>query len=314
LGLDRSRLSQIFAPNWGILNIRDLNSDNLAIANHQQYVKMQYSRNREQQLSNSDRSRPANNSALGKAEEIPAALRDGAKTRSNIKQSASKPRTLAVAAIGLGVLVAGGVLMMATPRERTPTPIVSTNPSDPTPPTTATSQSSDTDNVLNHLPYAQAPEAELVSIGGNYRLRKTAAAKFQSMVAAARSSGINITTISAFRSVEDQKRLFFGVGAERGQQPTKRAEVSAPPKYSEHHTGYAIDVGDSSVPATNLNQNFDTTPAYKWLKANAATYSFELSFPKDNIQKVSYEPWHWRFVGDINSLETFYKARNLNKK
>jgi zinc D-Ala-D-Ala carboxypeptidase len=134
------------------------------------------------------------------------------------------------------------------------------------------------------------------------------------MVSAARSSGVNITTISAFRSVEDQKRLFFGVGAARGQQPTKRAEVSAPPKYSEHHTGYAIDVGDASVPATNLNQNFDTTPAYKWLKANAATYSFELSFPKDNIQKVSYEPWHWRFVGDINSLETFYKAHNLQGK
>jgi zinc D-Ala-D-Ala carboxypeptidase len=134
------------------------------------------------------------------------------------------------------------------------------------------------------------------------------------MVAAARSSGVNITIISAFRSVEDQKRLFFGVGAARGQQPTKRAEVSAPPKYSEHHTGYAIDIGDSSVPATNLNQNFDTTPAYKWLKANAATYGFELSFPKDNIQKVSYEPWHWRFVGDINSLETFYKAHNLQGK
>ena len=307
-------LSQIFAPDWELPNIGDLNFDNLAIANHQQYVKMQYSRNREQQLSNSDRSRPANNS-VGKAEEIPAALRDGAKTRSNIKRkSASKPRTIAVVAIGLGVVVAGGALMMATSIDRTPKPIGSTNSSDPTTPTTATSQSSDTDNVLNHLHYAQAPEAELVSIGGNYRLRKNAAAKFQSMVAAARSSGVNITTISAFRSVEDQKRLFFGVGAERGQQPTKRAEVSAPPKYSEHHTGYAIDVGDRSVPATNLNQNFDTTPAYKWLKANAATYSFELSFPQDNIQKVSYEPWHWRFVGDINSLETFYKAHNLQNK
>ena len=194
-------LSQIFAPDWGILNIRDLNSDHLAIANHQQYVKMQCSRNREQQLSNSDRSRPANNSALGKAEEIPAALRDGAKTRSNIRRkSASKPRTIAAMAIGLGVLVAGGVSILATPRERTPTPSVSTNPSDPTTLTTANSQSNGTDNVLNHLPYAQAPEAELVSIGGGYRLRKNAAAKFQSMVAAARSSGSRPT----------RERLFVG--------------------------------------------------------------------------------------------------------
>ncbi len=166
-------------------------------------------------------------------------------------------------------------------------------------------------SVLHHLPYAEAPETELVSIGGGYRLREAAASKFQSMVSAARSSGVDITTISAFRSIEDQKRLFFGVGAERGQQPTKRAEVSAPPKYSEHHTGYAVDLGDGATPATNLNQNFETTRAYKWLQANAARYSFEVSFPKDNVQKVSYEPWHWRFVGDINSLETFYKARSL---
>lgn len=280
---------------------------------------MQYSRTREQQLSNSDRSRPANKSAhLGKAEDIPAALRDGNKTRSNTLKSITGSARLPIGGtiVGLGILLVGGAALMFGSMPREPRPIASNgnNLSDSGDRTANASQSATTDNVLNHLPYAEAPESELVSIGSGYRLRKTAAARFQSMVAAARSRGINITTISAFRSVEDQKRLFFGVGAERGQQPTKRAEVSAPPKYSEHHTGYAIDVGDSSVPATNLNQNFDTTPAYKWLKANAATYGFELSFPKDNIQKVSYEPWHWRFVGDINSLETFYKAHNLQSK
>ena len=279
---------------------------------------MQYSRTREQQLSNSDRSRPAHKSAhLGKAEDIPAALRDGGQTRSsNLKSMAASGLPLGKIAIGLGLFLVGGsaVMLATTPRDRS-TPISSSSNVDTsTIQTTDPSQSPTTDNVLNHLPYTQAPETELVSIGGGYRLRKTAATKFQSMVAAARASGVNITTISAFRSVEDQKRLFFGVGAERGQQPTKRAEVSAPPKYSEHHTGYAIDLGDAAVPAANLNQNFDTTPAYKWLKVNAATYSFELSFPQDNIQQVSYEPWHWRFVGDINSLETFYKARNLTAK
>jgi zinc D-Ala-D-Ala carboxypeptidase len=284
---------------------------------------MQYSRNREQQLSNSDRSRPAHKSApLDKAEDIPAALRDGNKTRSTSPDPVAVPSQFPIGGVtigGLALLLAGGAAVMfgivplpsASPPQ--PTPVASNNISDPTSsPTTTPAPAAD--NLLNHLPYTEAPNAQLVSIGGGYRLRKTAAAKFQSMVAAARASGVNITTVSAFRSVEDQKRLFFGVGAERGQQPSKRAEVSAPPTYSEHHTGYAVDLGDGSVPATNLNQNFDTTPAYKWLKANAATYSFELSFPKDNIQKVSYEPWHWRFVGDINSLETFYKAHNLKAK
>jgi zinc D-Ala-D-Ala carboxypeptidase len=276
----------------------------------------------EQQLSNSDRSRPANKSAnLGKAEDIPAALRDGGNIRANRLQNISSFPQLPWGgiAIGLGLVFAGGAAFTftRTAQNNLPTtPIVASasSPGNTVIPATDNNQSPSVDNLLNHLSYAEAPNDELVSIGGDYRLRKTAAKKFQSMISAARSSGINITTISAFRSVDDQKRLFFGVGAERGQQPRKRAEVSAPPKYSEHHTGYAVDLGDSSVPATNLNQNFDTTPAYKWLKANAATYSFELSFPKDNIQKVSYEPWHWRFVGDINSLETFYKAHNLKAK
>jgi zinc D-Ala-D-Ala carboxypeptidase len=283
------------------------------------HVKMQYSRNREQPLSKSDRSRPADKSAhLGKAEDIPAALRDGSKTRSNDVTSVVVPGIPVGIVVGIvGLLVAGGGTMMwlNLPRAAQPTTPAIAGTSDPNAATTPTdSTAPNADNVLNHLSYAEAPDAELVSIGGGYRLRKAAAAKFQAMVAAARSSGVNITTISAFRSVEDQKRLFFGIGAARGQVPEKRAEVSAPPKYSEHHTGYAIDLGDASVPATNLNQNFETTPAYKWLKTHAATYSFELSFPKDNIQKVSYEPWHWRFVGDINSLETFYKARNLQPK
>jgi zinc D-Ala-D-Ala carboxypeptidase len=273
-------------------------------------------------LSKSDRSRPADTSAhLGKAEDIPAALRDESKTQPDQAKPVVPAQKLpfTAIAIGLGMLIAGGIAWKFTTASRESTALVpaiaTTNNNNPTPPVTDTAQTgTGTDNVLNHLPYTEAADAELVAIGSGYRLRKTAAAKFQAMVAAARSSGVNITTISAFRSVEDQKRLFFGVGAERGQQPIKRAEVSAPPKYSEHHTGYAVDVGDASVPATNLNQNFDTTPAYKWLKTHAATYSFELSFPKDNIQKVSYEPWHWRFVGDINSLETFYKAHNLKEK
>jgi D-alanyl-D-alanine carboxypeptidase len=73
-----------------------------------------------------------------------------------------------------------------------------------------------------------------------------------------------------------------------------------------------VDIGDAQTPATNLNPNFENTAAFKWLEQNAAYYSFELSFPRNNPQGVSYEPWHWRFVGDRNSLETFYKGEKLN--
>ena len=169
------------------------------------------------------------------------------------------------------------------------------------------------DNILGHLPYEQVSESELspITSDGRIRLHKAAATKFKQMQAAARNQGIILTPISGFRSVDSQDYLFFDVKEQRVQDASKRAEVSAPPGYSEHHTGYAIDIGDGKVPATNVSPNFENTAAFRWLEQNAARYSFELSFPPDNPQGISYEPWHWRFVGDRKSLETFYKARNL---
>lgn len=171
------------------------------------------------------------------------------------------------------------------------------------------------DNLLGHLPYQEAPTSELVAItaDGSIKLRQAAAEKFQQMQAAAAAEGIILTPISGFRSVSEQDYLFFRVKEQRVQDTSKRAEVSAPPGYSEHHTGYGIDVGDGKVPATNLSPDFENTAAFRWMEQNAARYSFELSFPRDNPQGISYEPWHWRFVGDRHSLETFYKVRNLKQ-
>lgn len=181
----------------------------------------------------------------------------------------------------------------------------------PPAPTPAASTTPDPNTLLGHLPYEEAPRSELRSISSNGQmlLRKSAARAFRDMQSAARADGVNLVVLSAFRSVEQQQSVFFNVKAERNQAATKRAEVSAPPGYSEHHTGYAIDLGDATVPSANLNQSFERTKAFRWLADNAARFNFELSFPEGNRQGVSYEPWHWRFVGDRDSLETFYKAR-----
>ena len=167
-------------------------------------------------------------------------------------------------------------------------------------------------DLLGHLPYDVAPESELVPVtaDGRLKMRPAAAEKFKQMQAAAKSDGINLAAISGFRDSETQEYLFFGIKEQRVQDAAQRAEVSAPPGYSEHHTGYAIDIGDGNAPATHLETSFGDTAAFRWLEQNALKYSFELSFPPDNKQGVSYEPWHWRFVGDRDSLETFYKVRH----
>jgi zinc D-Ala-D-Ala carboxypeptidase len=224
-----------------------------------------------------------------------------------------KPILLGIAAIGLGlgVLALGGAIVTSFSGKTTlasrPT---KASPSDRLAPTL------DADGrMLNHYPYKETTQDKLeaITVDGSFRLHHKAAKAYKEMVAAAQADGVAIAPLSAFRSTKDQQELFFEVSRERNQRPQERANVSAPPGHSEHHTGYAIDIGDSNVPAVNLSPDFESTEAFKWLQENAARFSFELSFPKDNMQGVTYEPWHWRFVGDSDSLEMFYKARNVKK-
>ncbi|MEA5462365.1 M15 family metallopeptidase [Leptothoe sp. PORK10 BA2] len=176
-------------------------------------------------------------------------------------------------------------------------------------PSTATTTSPGDTNLLGHRPYDLANTSDLVALSTNslVLLKPEAAQKVETMIAEARAAGIGLDVISGFRSLEDQQYLFFDLKAERGQTTQARAEVSAPPGYSEHHTGYVVDFIDANQPGADLNTAFDTTQAFRWLNENAAYYGFEMSFPKNNAQNVAYEPWHWRYVGNQESLELFYQ-------
>jgi len=188
------------------------------------------------------------------------------------------------------------------------------------------------DMLLNHRRYDVAPESELVPLnpGSLLKLQPAAQASLNAMIAKAKAEGVQLGVISAFRDLEDQHYLYFEVKAKRGENAKTRATVSAPPGYSEHHTGYAVDLIDESEPETALQESFENTAAYEWLSTNAAFFNFEMSFPKVDpaeaspinaspteasqtevsqaeVPSVAYEPWHWRYVGDQKSLETFYK-------
>ncbi|MBE9031352.1 M15 family metallopeptidase [filamentous cyanobacterium LEGE 11480] len=139
--------------------------------------------------------------------------------------------------------------------------------------------------------------------------RETAQA-FRQMVADAERSGAYIVPVSGFRGVSLQGELFENQIARKGSIQ-RAALVSAPPGHSEHHTGYAIDIGDADNPGTHVEMSFEQTPSFRWLNQNAPRYGFELSFPLGNRQGISYEPWHWRYVGSSASANVFAVARNL---
>lgn len=165
--------------------------------------------------------------------------------------------------------------------------------------------------LLGHFPYPEANPTQMVEVAPGHLLRPDAAKAFLEMQRSAATDGVELILLSAFRSLSEQNKLFFEVKANRNQSSLERAKVSAPPGFSEHSTGYAIDIGDLSQPQTNLSPSFAHTRSYQWLKSNAARFQFVLSFPENNPQSISFEPWHWRYEGSTESLRLFEPAQRL---
>ncbi len=167
--------------------------------------------------------------------------------------------------------------------------------------------------LLGHFPYPEALKEDLVEAYPGLQLHRDAYKALMRMASAASAQGINLILLSGYRSIDLQREIFYGLKSARNQIAIERAKVSAPPGYSEHSTGYAVDLGDAARRDTDFEVEFEQTRAFLWLRENAAKYHFVLSFPKGNLQKVSYEPWHWRFEGTVDALRQF-DASNENRR
>ena len=199
---------------------------------------------------------------------------------------------------------------------RTSTPLAALPPaaSSPSIPNTANSQPA---LKYGHLPYTAQNPADMVQIAsypeGDTQRTETmhpdAAKALLDMIAAARADGVWLVPASGFRTLAQQRTLFNAQVAKQ-KSPAAAAKISAPPGYSEHHTGYAIDLTDGSFAQNqDISPAFAASPAYQWLQKNAATHGFELSFPENNPQGISFEPWHWRYVGTRQARVTFGKDK-----
>ncbi|GJM37261.1 MAG: hypothetical protein DHS20C19_06280 [Acidimicrobiales bacterium] len=146
--------------------------------------------------------------------------------------------------------------------------------------------------------YRRQPVAnvDLVPVDGRL-LQAPAAEAWEALQAAARSEGVSLILTSAFRDLRDQQFLFrdrlAGRTSDAGIEAALR--LSAPPGYSKHHTGYAIDVGQ----AGEDRPGFVNTRAYAWLAADdfaqAKAYGFVPSYPADGAL-MGPDPEAWEFV------------------
>ena len=106
----------------------------------------------------------------------------------------------------------------------------------------------------------------------------------------ARKDSVFLIVDSGFRSVGFQKRIIKN-RLEAGEEYQKIISYVAPPGYSQHHSGLAVDF----VPSEAM---FAKTKEYLWLKTNAGDFGFHETYPEDTTGFIPWESWHWTFDSD----------------
>ncbi len=129
---------------------------------------------------------------------------------------------------------------------------------------------------------------------GSKQVTKDTYEAFIKMWNASHENGFYLMVSSAYRSYESQEETFNTYKKQKGEEYA--LEIAALPGYSEHQTGYALDIFEKGV----VKDEFENTESYKWLQENAYLYGFIERYPKnsENITGYTFESWHYRYVGE----------------
>lgn len=163
-------------------------------------------------------------------------------------------------------------------------------------------------NAANPLPDDFEPETSNIAGYEHRPFDMRAADWLEKMLHDAEQDGCKLYLVSGYRSIGRQRALFQikteelmqqGLAAQQAEQ--EAARWVARPGTSEHNLGLAADIvsADWYTTHNDLTEDFEQTPAFAWLKANCAEYGFILRYPKEKeaVTGISYEPWHYRYVG-----------------
>lgn len=124
------------------------------------------------------------------------------------------------------------------------------------------------------------------------------------LLAAALKDGILLQVESGYRSLGYQKAIFIKK-MKQGRTFEDIIRYVAPPGYSQHMLGIAVDFAPS-------NWEFASTPQYKWLQENGHKYQFVETYPEFNLQKVPWEAWHWAYTEKVSQKSEHPEVPNAH--
>ena len=160
-------------------------------------------------------------------------------------------------------------------------------------------------NSENKIPEGFLDTVELVEVenpeGSRFCVEKKTYAAFLKLQADIRENdGLEIALLNSYRTLEAQQKAFDNYFYKFGLAYAEK--YAARPGCSEHHTGFAIDVsfwqdGKLTHSAQELLKLDDL---FRVVHKKLAKYGFLLRYPKgkEEITKINYEPWHYRYIDD----------------
>jgi len=165
------------------------------------------------------------------------------------------------------------------------------------------------DNILDRT---YVPN-DLIDANSKYKegilVNKMVLKKFNLMKENACKNGYEIDIMSGYRDYNYQDKIYNKLLKEKGFAYTFRS--IAKPGCSEHQTGLAIDVCIYRNDRCYIEHELEDMDEIKWLMDNCYKYGFILRYPKnmEDVTGYNYEPWHYRYVGNIS--EYLYKNNIL---
>ena len=161
-------------------------------------------------------------------------------------------------------------------------------------------------NKLNPLPEGWEDALETVhmtnSIGDDVEVEKKAYDAYLLLKEDLEKEGIYVDLDSARRSVAEQQRIMDDFTEKYGADYALK--TVAQPGYSEHHTGLALDLY-LIIDGKDVVENEDMIQypeIWETIHSKLADYGFILRYleNKEHITGYGYEPWHIRYVDDVN--------------
>lgn len=106
-----------------------------------------------------------------------------------------------------------------------------------------------------------------------------------------------ILAVSGWRSKKEQAKIYDDSLAGNGRLFTEK--YVAPPGFSEHQTGLAIDLAQNKPDIDFICPEFPYEGIYRKFRDIAPIYGFVERYPEggESITGIGWEPWHFRYVG-----------------